>query len=180
MAALFPVSEIALGIFKRARRSTTTTHDRGSMMALWLVICLSMAAGIGAQWFRAARFPFARAPVYGTALALLVIGLAVRWAAIITLGRFFTVDVAVHHDHRIVQAGLYRFVRHPSYSGLLLAFLGVGISFANWLSLAVIIIPIVVALSVRIAIEERALRQALGAEYLAYCEKTARLIPGLY
>jgi hypothetical protein len=71
---------------------------------------------------------FPRAPrVAGfLALVLVLIGLFIRWTAILTLGRFFTVDVAVHSDHALVENGLYRFVRHPFYTGLLVAFLGVG------------------------------------------------------
>ena len=114
VAALFPLSEIALGIFKRARRSTAASHDRGSLATIWLVICGSMAAAIGAQRLAAARFPFDLRYVYPVALVVLVAGLVLRWTAILTLGRFFTVNVAIHQDHHIVQTGLNRVVRHPS------------------------------------------------------------------
>jgi protein-S-isoprenylcysteine O-methyltransferase Ste14 len=180
VAGLFPISEIGLGIFRRARLSAATSHDRGSMAVIWFVIVVSMAAAMGTQRISAARMPFPRSTVHLVGLLVLLVGLTIRWMAIITLGRFFTVNVAVHQDHRIVQTGLYRVVRHPSYLGLLIAFLGLGIAFANWLSLLVLVVPIFVALGARIAIEERVLHEALGAEYGAYCRRTARLIPGLY
>lgn len=72
---------------------------------------------------------------------------------------------------------MYRFVRHPSYAGLLLAFIGLGVFFANWLSIFGLLIPItffVVRLVVR---EERALLTFLGAPYAAYCSRTKRFIP---
>jgi protein-S-isoprenylcysteine O-methyltransferase len=106
-------------------------------------------------------------------------GLALRWWAVVTLGRFFTVDVATHADHSLVDTGPFHFVRHPSYTGLLLAFLGFGVSMGNALSLLVLMPPIVAALSYRMRVEEAALRGALGAPYADYCARTKRLIPGV-
>ncbi len=114
------------------------------------------------------------------ALVLLLGGLALRWAAILTLDRLFTVDVAIQSDHMVVQNGLYRFIRHPSYTGLLLAFLGVGVYFANWLSMLVLMLPITLVVINRVVKEERTLLAALGADYAAYCARTRRFIPGLF
>ncbi len=113
------------------------------------------------------------------ALGLLIGGLALRWTAILTLGRLFTVDVAIHSDHVIVQEGLYRLVRHPSYTGLLVAFLGLGVFFSNWLSIFGLLIPVTIAVLNRVAKEEQALLTSHGSEYAAYCARTKRFIPGL-
>jgi protein-S-isoprenylcysteine O-methyltransferase len=99
--------------------------------------------------------------------------------AIVTLGRQFTVDVSIRQDHALVQHGLYRLVRHPSYSGLLLAMFGLGLLYTNWLSLVSLMVPITLAVINRIAKEERALLAALGSPYAVYCAHTKRLIPGL-
>lgn len=178
--SVFPISEIALGIFKRARLKTADLQDRGSLRTLWVVISLSVALAAGAQWLSFGRLPFALASIHSAALAVLLFGLAIRWVAIITLGRFFTVNVAIQQDHHVVQSGLYRFVRHPSYTGLLLCFLGVGLAFANWVSMLVLIVPTCLALAARIAVEERALLVALGPEYEAYSSRTYRLVPGIF
>jgi protein-S-isoprenylcysteine O-methyltransferase len=87
--------------------------------------------------------------------------MAIRWAAILTLGRFFTVDVAVHPGHRVIDRGPYRHVRHPSYSGLLLALLGVGLSLGDGAALLVLLGPCLAGLWWRISEEEKALRKAL-------------------
>jgi protein-S-isoprenylcysteine O-methyltransferase len=70
--------------------------------------------------------------------ALFAAGLALRWYAIVYLGRFFTVNVAISKDHRLIDTGPYRFIRHPSYTGAIMAFVGVfasGFCLHNWASL---------------------------------------------
>lgn len=176
---LFPLSEIALSIFKRARSGTAEVQDRGSLRLLWLVIAASVSAAIAFQWIRGFRLPLSSRHLHLLSLVLLLAGLGIRWASILALGRFFTVDVAVHSDHRLVDTGLYRYVRHPSYAGLLLAFLGLGVYFGSWLSLVALVVPITFAVANRIAKEERVLLAALGPPYAAYCARTRRLIPGL-
>ena len=103
-----------------------------------------------------------------------------RWYSIIHLGRFFTVDVAIAADHQLVDTGPYRFVRHPSYTGALFAFIGFGFVMRNWASLLLITVPIFAAFLYRINVEERALLGALGERYRVYSQKTKRLIPFVY
>ena len=144
IVALFPVSEIALAFVKRSSDRTAQNEDRGSLPLLWLSIALGVGLAIAAQWIPPARFPGSRDMIRILALVLFLGGLALRWAAILTLGRLFTVDVAIHSDHTVVQTGLYRFIRHPSYTGLLVAFLGLGVLFANWVSMLGLSIPVIV------------------------------------
>jgi protein-S-isoprenylcysteine O-methyltransferase Ste14 len=112
--------------------------------------------------------------------AVAVAGIGLRIWAILTLDQFFTFVVGIAEDHRVVQHGPYRVLRHPGYAGVLLTLLGVGVALASWLSVLVIFIVPVLALGVRIRIEERTLADALGAEYRAYADRTARLIPGVW
>jgi protein-S-isoprenylcysteine O-methyltransferase Ste14 len=55
--------------------------------------------------------------------SLLVAGIAVRWTAIHTLGKYFTSTVVIKNDHRLIRAGLYKYLRHPAYTGALVAHL---------------------------------------------------------
>ena len=179
VVGLFPLSEIALGAFKRADPRVARREDRGTMRRLWSAIALGVVVAIGCQWVPSARLGLPTEVTQLLALALLVFGLTVRWVAIVTLGRYFTVDVAIRSDHALMEQGLYRVVRHPSYSGLLVAFLGLGLFFGNWFSLVGLMTPVTWAVINRIATEERALLAALGPPYADYCARTKRLIPGV-
>lgn len=174
----FLVSEIVVALVKRGSR-TAKVDDRGSMRLLWLVITFCVVLAIAASGYRAARLPFSATIQELTAASLLFGGLVLRWVAILTLGRFFTANIAIHEGQPVVTTGPYRYVRHPSYTGLLLAFLGLGVFFGNWLSLGVLVIPITLALIYRIRLEESVLVSALGPSYPAYCARTKRLIPGV-
>ena len=180
LGALYFVSEIALQIFKRAKSGAGRTEDGGSLAALWVVITASM--------FLAFRFEFslpqARWPwlpwVNDLGIALTLVGLAIRWYSIIYLGRYFTVNVAIATDHKLIDTGPYRAVRHPSYTGALLAFLGLAICMQNWASLLILMTGTTVAFLYRMRVEERALTGAFGDRYRQYQQRTARLIPGMY
>jgi protein-S-isoprenylcysteine O-methyltransferase Ste14 len=71
-------------------------------------------------------------------------------------------------------------MRHPSYTGGLTSFFGLGLAFANWLSLAILMIIIVIVYLYRMHVEEKVLIASLGDEYLEYSRQTKRLIPGIY
>jgi protein-S-isoprenylcysteine O-methyltransferase len=107
-------------------------------------------------------------------------GLILRWYSIGYLGRYFTIDVSISAEHKLIDSGPYRCIRHPTYTGALLAFLGLGFCFGNWLSILFLTVPIIAAFLWRIWIEERALTDALGENYRAYVERTKRLIPFVY
>ena len=93
---------------------------------------------------------------------------------------YFDRTITVHTDHRLVTTGPYAWVRHPSYTGALAVFARFGLAQANWLSLgAAVALPGAVYVR-RIAIEERALRAAFGAEYESYAAPRKRLVPGVY
>ncbi|PYJ08416.1 MAG: hypothetical protein DMF06_12800 [Verrucomicrobia bacterium] len=173
-------SEVLLTMTRRSRSRTGTRQDRSTLGVLWIVIMASITMGV----YVAGRWPAARLP-YGQLLAvvgvvLFVAGLALRWWAIITLGRFFTVDVVIEKDHEVVERGPFRLVRHPSYTGVLLAFVGYGLTLRNWAALLVTIVPIFAAFIRRMNVEEEALSQALGARYANYMGRTKRLVPFVY
>jgi protein-S-isoprenylcysteine O-methyltransferase len=177
---IFFGSEVALGLFKRARAHGARIEDRGSLLVLWGSIGAGVGLAMLGHRFPSAnmRLPFTTAA--GLGLGILAAGLTVRWTAILTLGRYFTANVAIQTGHQLVDGGIYRLLRHPSYTGLLMAFLGIGLAHDNWISLAALMLPVTAAVLNRIAKEERSLRTALGEPYAAYCARTKRLVPWVY
>jgi protein-S-isoprenylcysteine O-methyltransferase len=179
LGAVLVVSEFVLMLAKRSK-SRAAGKDRSTLPLLWLVIGASIWAG----FFLRAALPQGRLPhpqtFYAIGVILMVFGLIVRWVAIIHLGRFFTVNVAIAEDHRLITTGPYRFVRHPSYTGTLLVFLGFGLCMLNLFSLAAIFLPISAAFLWRMHVEENALKEAFGDRYRAYAAATRGLIPLVY
>src|SRR4029079_10336684 len=90
-------------------------------------------------------------------LTLLIPGIIIRFSAIRTLGQFFTSTVVIKNDHQLIRSGLYKHIRHPAYTGALLAHLGLALSFSNWFSLVLSSVPYVVAALYRIHVEDQAL-----------------------
>ena len=110
-------------------------------------------------------------------MLLIYAGIALRLYAIIVLGVFFTTTVAVAAEQTVIEAGPYRLIRHPSYTGFLITLLGLGLSLTNWLSLLVIMGCALLGVSYRIRVEERVLKEHLGQRYQEYMQHTKRLIP---
>jgi protein-S-isoprenylcysteine O-methyltransferase len=180
LGILYGLSELALTLAKRAKRETTEDADRGSLRLLWLVI----GAAVAVSFFVSHALPGAAmghdAVLQPIGAVVFAAGIALRWYSIAYLGRFFTVNVAIAADHRVVDTGPYRRIRHPSYSGSLMAFAGLALCIGNWVSLIAMLVPVLLVFLRRIRIEEAALGQALGERYRDYARRTKRLIPGVY
>jgi protein-S-isoprenylcysteine O-methyltransferase len=179
LGPIFGLSELAISLYKRSGKGSTGA-DKGSLRMLWLVILASLAAGIYASK-NAHAFGFSEHTIINPiGMLLFFCGLGLRWASIVHLGRFFTVDVAIADDHRVIDTGPYRFIRHPSYTGALMAFAGFGLCLSNWLAFLTVLLPVTAVFLYRIRIEEAALHEGLGKAYEDYCLKTKRLLPFLY
>jgi protein-S-isoprenylcysteine O-methyltransferase Ste14 len=177
--AFYCVTFVAEKILLRGRR-VRTELDRGSLAAYDVSGALSVPAGIVLGFTDYGRVRVGEPYVAALGLALLAAGTALRWAAIRALWQYFTVNVSILEGQRVVRRGLYGVVRHPSYTGLLLRYLGLGLAFANWLSAALVFLPLLCATLYRIRVEEQALRAHFGEEYAAYASATKRLVPGIY
>ncbi len=110
-------------------------------------------------------------------IVVFVSAVALRLVAIRTLGRFYSHHVVRYSDHSIVTTGPYRFVRHPAYTGMLLANAGFVAFFGNPLSVLLLVVLCAVVVW-RILVEERVLSNIPG--YSAYSRGRARLVPGVW
>ena len=180
---LWIVVEIYVVFTARIRRggnTGVTTSDRGSMFVLWIVIFSSITASFSVAATYQASAMHAGHWLQTVSLLLLCAGLAIRITAIYTLGRSFTANVSIHAKQTLHRSGLFRYLRHPSYTGMLLIFLALGLHMQNWLSLAIVLIPPFAALLYRIHVEEEALTEAFGEDYRDYIRTSKRLVPGVY
>jgi protein-S-isoprenylcysteine O-methyltransferase Ste14 len=171
-------SEMFLG-WKLRPAAGAVVSDAGSRWLLVGSIWVGVALGIGlAAAVPATAFIVGRRPLFYAGLALMVGGLAFRWYAIRVLGKSFTYTVATRSDQTVVEAGPYRWIRHPSYTGALLTILGMLVCMTNPLAFLGLLPPLG-GYAYRIAVEERALARSLGEPYRSYMRRTKRLIPFL-
>jgi protein-S-isoprenylcysteine O-methyltransferase Ste14 len=167
---------------QRAQRDPTARQeDRGSLVVMIIVTGggVVVACILPLIWTGAAiALPQPQFTLAG--LVIILLGAALRWWAIFTLGRYFTIEVAVRSTQAVVQSGPYRLVRHPSYTAILVMLLGVGIVLANWASIVVMLAGGLIGLLYRVRVEERALVGALGQPYVDYLRHSKRFIPFVF
>ena len=178
--AIFALGEVMIRIVTNRNRATGTTE-----WASLGVVIAGFGLGLGGGFLIAGHLTWAAIPVGRLALfvvgiALMLLGLVVRAWAVIALGRNFTVYVQVRDEQPVVATGPYRLLRHPSYTGLLLVCLGVGLALGNWLALVVVVVAPTVAILIRIRVEERALLAGIGEPYRRFAATRKRLIPWVW
>ena len=176
--AAWAVFELGLRVRERLRGKGDTVRDRGTRA----LIAVSLAAAIALAAVTASRgtAPRIAGSYQAAGLILMWLGLAIRVWAIAALGSAFRTTVEVDVGQAVVSTGPYRWVRHPSYSGLLLIVSGIGLASGNWLALAICAVLPLPALLRRIHIEEAELTAVLGDRYRAYQAHTKRLVPGVW
>jgi len=179
VSAIWGVAELGLAVATRAKAGTTS-RDRGSLPLIWAVCGVSVWAALHfARRWHAWDLPAGHA-VYATGYGLFAAGVIFRWVSIARLGRFFTPNVTIFEEHRLIDTGPYRFIRHPTYTGALVAMLGVTLTIGNLAALLVICVPVGAAVVWRMRIEEAALLEAFGDQYRRDMKSTWRLIPLIY
>jgi protein-S-isoprenylcysteine O-methyltransferase len=179
MAWLVIVSEWVLGAI-RYSKDAAKSLDRGSLPLIRAVMSVAIwGSGVATVFVPAANFSQV-AQLAPFAIAWFVLGALLRWYSIFYLGRYFTVNVAIAADHRVIDSGPYHLIRHPSYTGALMMWSAVGVCYGNWVGLLLLVLPTFAVFLWRIHVEEGALTAALGDAYTNYKARTRRLIPFVY
>lgn len=167
-------------IVARAKPAPGDKTDRGSMTLIIIASWLAVPPAFWvAPWSRFALHSY-RVVWFVLGLTILLAGSALRRYCVRTLGRYFTGNVKVQAAQPVIQHGLYRFVRHPSYTGGMLMYFGTGLALTNWLSILIIVGMGVVTYSYRVYVEEQALRNSIGQPYVEYMQRTTRFIPFVF
>ncbi len=180
-AGIFLVTHFLL-ILIRLRHSLPTKARFGSgaksimlfgSLFFWVFVLVSVLfsyAGIGIlpDW------------TYYLGLSTSILGSVIWFWGHRTLGRYYSQAVVIYEGHQLVERGPYRFVRHPSYTGLLLVYLGIGLAAQSWAGEIVTLLGPLLFATYRIPLEEKALIKEFGEQYIAYSRRVKRLIPFIY
>jgi len=164
-------------LIRGGRRARRRRQDRGSFLLIYagvvvyFIIAFSFAgSGVG-------ELP---SSVFYLGIFIMVLGIVIRQWAIAVLGRFFSRTVAVQEKQTVVEAGPYRYVRRPSYTGALVFFVGFGLALQSWGAVLALVPIFAVVYGYRMYIEEKLLIAELGEAYISYSHRTKRLIPYVF
>lgn len=171
--------ETAMAVRQRLRVGRLPARDPSGLV---LSVCIggSIFAAVRLGRSGPLQWPGPRAWPVVAGIALIALGVGLRAWSIATLGRFFQYHIEVQAEHRVVTDGPYRYVRHPSYTGMALVLAGIAVGTGDVLSLPVVAVLGGAGLAVRIRAEERQLTNALGADYERFAARRKRLVPGVW
>jgi protein-S-isoprenylcysteine O-methyltransferase Ste14 len=176
--ALFIVSWIAAAVWahrptaRMALGPLAPLYTAGGAASVLLV-----ALNMGVPYMRGRLWP--PLPLLDWAMVVLcALGLAFCWWARIHLGKLWSGGIDRKADHRVVDTGPYGIVRHPIYSGVIVAAFAFAVTRARP-SAILLWLLITVFFSLKARMEERFLREELGEDYAAYGAKVGRLMPGV-
>lgn len=144
------------------------------MAAIWLLFPGNTSEG----WAMTARMYPSSQAVAALGTLMVVAGIAFACWARYVLGSNWSSEVQVKQGHELIQRGPYGIVRHPIYTGLLLAFMGTAAATGEWHGLLAVII-IAVSFWFKLRLEERWMRENFGAAYTNYMHRVKALIPGV-
>ncbi|HML05819.1 MAG TPA: isoprenylcysteine carboxylmethyltransferase family protein [Methanobacterium sp.] len=167
---------VGAGVIPYFRRhgSKVKKEDRGSRLLLSFSMYISVAIGIYFAFRNIAPSP---EWTFYIGIFLMIMGIVIRQWSIAVLGSFFSGTVGIQKGQKVVKKGPYKLVRHPSYTGLLLTLIGIGLALQSWGAVTVIILGFICGFGYRIHVEEKLLVSKLGDEYVQYMKDTKRLIP---
>lgn len=184
--AILVLSELAIWLFSSRGRGKEKRKSADSG-TVWLIIigwCWGVIAG---AFFRSQSVPdFIRSWLlphfcYYIGVVFIILGVVIRCTAVLTLKKAFTLQVQTTSDQHLVKTGLYHFVRNPAYTGSMVSLLGVALAYRSIPGAISVMIVCLICYSIRISIEETALKNQFHDEFERYCKETKyRLIPGIY
>jgi protein-S-isoprenylcysteine O-methyltransferase Ste14 len=176
---LYGLFEILMSRRQHDNRKISESGDKGSIwilimtisMGYWLSFIIG-ATTIGRLHHWNTFF------IIGSVISLT--GFIIRVTSIMKLRQQFTYTVTRIENHELVETGLYKTIRHPGYLGQLIIFLGISVCLSNWLSVLLMVIPVLLGYTYRINVEEKFMVERMGQKYLDYRNRTKRLIPLIY
>jgi protein-S-isoprenylcysteine O-methyltransferase Ste14 len=179
IAFLYGFFEVFMHLRQRRKGKVVTQSDKGSLSLLYILITTGYFLSFSIGSTKTGRI-YHWNSLFAIGMILVVVGFVIRIKAIMTLKQYFTYSVTQVEDHKLIERGLYKRIRHPAYLGQMLIYIGISTSLSNWLSILFMMIPISIGYIYRIRIEERFMIEQLGEDYLRYQNQTKRLIPMIF
>jgi len=163
---------------KASSQKTEGDADRGSFELLTGCILICVFFNITIFLLDAFKLsPDFALPFFWTGIFCIVVGALIRWHCFKVLADYFQFKVSVLSTQPIIRRGLYRWIRHPSYVGTFMMYVGLTFCFGSWVSPGVAVIVLTFGIGYRVRSEEAELDRVLGAEYQQYKKATRRFIP---
>jgi protein-S-isoprenylcysteine O-methyltransferase Ste14 len=176
---LYGFFEFFMNFKQRRKSNVTNSGDKGSLWLLYILITVGYILSFSIGSTKIGRI-YHWDTFFAIGVVLIVIGLVIRIQSLWTLKQYFTYSVSIIENHKLIETGLYKSIRHPGYLGQLIIFIGISTLLSNWLSIVLMIIPIAIGYIYRIKMEERFMTEQIGEDYLNYKNRTKRLIPMIY
>ena len=174
--AFVPEFRIVREGVKGSRRAESP--DSGSLPLLLIGQWIALMAAFPLAFLNVWAFPAgAVRPVFALGVTLILLGSLLRRYCWRALGDYFTGDVRARVNQPVIRTGPYRLVRHPSYTGGIMMFSGIGLALGSILSFLLLTLMTIAAYGYRVAVEERALLEAIGEPYRSYMSECKRFIP---
>lgn len=180
LCLLWIAAEIRLARKNRVERTSVSDCEEQSQRILWITLSTGVVSALIFKTLAWAPIPIDYLSRQVVAFLLFAAGLCLRYFSVDRLGPFFTTNVSIRHGHKLIISGPYRWVRHPSYTGLLIALAAAGLAMGDLFALLLLTVPGFFAFRFRIGIEEKLLDKKFGAVYRKYRKQTWKLLPWLY
>ena len=173
----FTGGAIAFSIARRDGNEPAATDRSATLLKLAFIVVLSATSFDN----RAHHIdPLRPSAAQLAGFLLIAAGLDLRRRAMAALRHQFSIKVVVFDDHRLIEDGPFRTIRHPNYLGLVLIMIGTSIVLESPLAFVAVLVAWLPALLLRIRHEESVLERHFGAAWHGYAARTWRLLPRVY
>ncbi|MBK8815359.1 MAG: isoprenylcysteine carboxylmethyltransferase family protein [Methylococcaceae bacterium] len=180
LCLIWIVAEVKLARSNRIDHADLSEKEDRSQRILWITILVSLLFALIFKTLALIPIQIDYLPRQIIGLFLFAAGLALRYIAVHKLGRLFTTNVSIHNEHRLIADGPYRWIRHPAYTGLIMAMTGAGLAMGDYIAILILLAPTIGVFNYRIAIEEKLLINKFGQIYLDYSNQTKKLLPWVF
>lgn len=166
-------------VFSIEQTKNEKNTDRFSVLLILLMSAFSVIVPV-VDWAYFNNSAPEYSLLYISGVIIMFLGLLLRAYAVHRLGSMFTPTVQIQSSHKLITEGPYRSLRHPSYSGAWIAFIGGALVFDSWIGVVTVLITMGIAYYVRIKIEEKELKAYFGNAYEEYSASTYAIIPFIW